>query len=246
MAPLAGPRVIRSAGTAGYPDPDRHQGPQTGYRQAPLGRFCDHAGCPGGSARDHLSSGPNSGGHCGSQAPAFCGSVRHGHLCDLSLVCRRPGSPQPDNRRRSLRLTFNQADVEKSQRRRRSCAEHHPGSNLRAAVEATVRSVKHPFPAGKLPVRGQFRVTCLVIASALMTNVRRIQRYLMSTRPKPSPRQQKRQELRHRLGPALATHFSTALRARLSDALMTMTTYKPRFSLLQCPLFSGESTRESG
>ena len=25
-------------------------------------------------------------------SPAFCGSVRHGHLCDLSLVCRRPVS----------------------------------------------------------------------------------------------------------------------------------------------------------
>ena len=157
--------------------------------------------------------------------------------CPLYAAGRCP--PQPDNRRRSLRLTFNQADVEKSQRHRRSCAEHHPGSNLRAAVEATVRSVKHPFPAGKLPVRGQFRVTCLVIASALMTNVRRIQRYLMSTRPKPSPRQQKRQELRHRLGPALATHFSTALRARLSDAFMTMTTYKPRFSYYSAPFFQG-------
>jgi len=44
-------------------------------------------------------------------------------------------------------------------------------------VEATVRQVKHPFPAGKLPVRGQFRVTCMVIGSAIMSNIRRIQRY---------------------------------------------------------------------
>ena len=41
-----------------------------------------------------------------------------------------------------------------------------------------MRSVKHPFPAGKLPVRGQFRVTCMAIASAATANVRRIQRYL--------------------------------------------------------------------
>jgi hypothetical protein len=47
-------------------------------------------------------------------------------------------------------------------------------------VEATVRSVKHPFPAGKLPVRGQFRVTCLTIASAAIANVRRIQRYRLA------------------------------------------------------------------
>ena len=49
---------------------------------------------------------------------------------------------------------------------------------MRAAVEATVRQVKHPFPASKLPVRGLFRVTCMVIGSAMITNVRRIQRYL--------------------------------------------------------------------
>jgi hypothetical protein len=44
-------------------------------------------------------------------------------------------------------------------------------------VEATVRQVKHPFPASKLPVRGQFRVTCMVIGSAVMSNIKRIQRY---------------------------------------------------------------------
>mgnify|MGYP007056088030 CR=1 FL=1 len=49
---------------------------------------------------------------------------------------------------------------------------------MRAAVEATVRSVKHPFPAGKLPVRGQFRVACMMIGSAAVRNARRIQRYL--------------------------------------------------------------------
>ncbi|MDO9546165.1 MAG: hypothetical protein Q7J07_05390, partial [Pelolinea sp.] len=52
------------------------------------------------------------------------------------------------------------------------------GRNLRAAVEATVRQVKHPFPASKLPVRGRFRVSCMLIGSAMITNVRRIQRYL--------------------------------------------------------------------
>ena len=49
---------------------------------------------------------------------------------------------------------------------------------MRAAVEATVRQVKNPFPASKLPVRGRFRVTCMIIGSALVSNVRRIQRYL--------------------------------------------------------------------
>lgn len=49
---------------------------------------------------------------------------------------------------------------------------------MRAAIEATVRSVKHPFSAGKLPVRGKFRVACLLIGSAAIANIRRIQRYL--------------------------------------------------------------------
>jgi hypothetical protein len=77
-----------------------------------------------------------------------------------------------------LHLRFNQQQVNMSQRRRRSLTHQEEGRNLRAAVEATVRQVKHPFPASKLPVRGRFRVTCMVIGSALVSNVRRIQRYL--------------------------------------------------------------------
>ena len=91
--------------------------------------------------------------------------------------------PQPDNRRRSLRLTFTQAEVEKAQRHRRSRSEYHPSCNLRAAVESTVRSLKHAFPASKLPVRGLFRMTSLVVAAAAITNVRRIQRHRDKTRP---------------------------------------------------------------
>jgi hypothetical protein len=51
------------------------------------------------------------------------------------------------------------------------------GKNHRAAIEGTIREVKHPFPAGKLPVRGLFRMTCLMVGSAAMTNVRRIHHY---------------------------------------------------------------------
>lgn len=99
--------------------------------------------------------------------------------CPLYAAERCP--PRPDNRRRSLRLTFDQAEVEKAQRHRRSRAAQE-GRNLRAAVEATVRSLKHPFPAAKLPVRGLFRVTCLIVGSAAMTNVRRLQRWRQKQR----------------------------------------------------------------
>ena len=82
--------------------------------------------------------------------------------------------------KRDLRfhLRFDQKQINISQRRQRSLIRQEEGRNLRAAVEATVRQVKHPFPAGKLPVRGQFRVSCMVIGSAMVSNVRRIQRYL--------------------------------------------------------------------
>jgi len=64
-----------------------------------------------------------------------------------------------------------------SQRRHRSMIHKTEARNLRAAVEATVRQVKHPFPASKLPVRGIFRIGCMIIGSALMRNIRRIQRF---------------------------------------------------------------------
>jgi hypothetical protein len=50
--------------------------------------------------------------------------------------------------------------------------------NLRAAVEVTVWQVKPPFPGSKLPVRGCFRVSCMMVGSAIMTYVRHISRYL--------------------------------------------------------------------
>ena len=143
--------------------------------------------------------------------------------CPLYTTGRCP--PQPDNRRRSLRLTFSQAEVEKSQRHRRSRAEHHPGSNLRAAVEATVRSLKHPFPDSKLPVRGLFRMTCLIVASAAMTNVRRIQRYRTKTRPVSPERQEDRRGRQRRRESAPTADFSGAWVAVLRLVFQPLTTY---------------------
>jgi hypothetical protein len=140
--------------------------------------------------------------------------------CPLYTTGRCP--PQPDNRRRNLRLTFNQAEVEKSQRHRRSRAAHQPGSNLRAAVESTVRSLKHPFPASKLPVRGLFRMTCLIVASAAMTNVRRIQRYRLRTRPTAPERWENRQGLQRSHAPTLAAHLSHASVAAVRLALLPL------------------------
>jgi len=75
-------------------------------------------------------------------------------------------------------LRFSQQEVDLALRRQRSAEARASGQNLRSAVEATVRSVKHPFGNGKVPVRGQPRVSMVVLASAAMSNLRRIHRFL--------------------------------------------------------------------
>ena len=104
--------------------------------------------------------------------PAICAT------CPFQLEGRCPTKPQ----KRDLRylLSFTSQEVVAAKRRREYLEHKGDGHNLRSAVEATVRSVKHAFPAGKLPVRGQFRVTCMMIASAAAANIRRIQRYLVA------------------------------------------------------------------
>ena len=75
-------------------------------------------------------------------------------------------------------LRFSQQEVDLALRRQRSAEARASEQNLRSAVEATVRSVKHPFGNGKVPVRGQPRVSMVVLASAAMSNLRRIHRFL--------------------------------------------------------------------
>jgi len=87
---------------------------------------------------------------------------------------------QPGRRDQRHHLHFTQAAARAAERRRISEEHEREGRQLRPAVEASVRSIKHPFPAGKLPVRGRFRMACMMISSAAMTNVRRIQRFTSS------------------------------------------------------------------
>jgi hypothetical protein len=61
--------------------------------------------------------------------------------------------------------------------------------NLRVAIEATIAALKRPFNDDQVPVRGQFRLSLLMIGSAAMVNIRRIQRYLAAKQHpgKPEP-----------------------------------------------------------
>ena len=128
----------------------------------------------------------------GQHVPAHSTSQKKGFVThfkqDICSTCpffeKGQCPAQPGKRDKRHHLRFTQAQAQTSQRRRRSQAYKKVAGNLRSAVEATVRSVKHPFPAAKLPVRGLFRVACMVIGSAAITNVRRIERYLKAKNQK--------------------------------------------------------------
>jgi hypothetical protein len=114
--------------------------------------------------------------HTSSQQKAYVAHFED----EVCLACPLLPKCPVQRGKRDLRfhLRFDQKQINMSERRQRSLIHQEEGRNLRAAVEATVRQIKHPFPSSKLPVRGKFRVTCMVIGSAMTTNVHRIQRYL--------------------------------------------------------------------
>jgi len=100
--------------------------------------------------------------------PEFCQACPDRHRCPT----------HPRKRDPYRRLLFSQKDVLVAIRRRAFEDHKETGRNLRAAVEATIKLVKKPLSGGNLPVRGLFRVSNMITASAAMVNVRRIRRYL--------------------------------------------------------------------
>ena len=95
--------------------------------------------------------------------------------CPFAEGC--PARPMKRRATRSLKVSLRQIQV--ALLRQRAARTRGKGNNWRAAIESTVRSITHPFggQSGKLPVRGQIRVTHVLICSALMVNVRRIWRH---------------------------------------------------------------------
>lgn len=84
-------------------------------------------------------------------------------------------------------LSFDEHDAEIARRRRRIAQDKRSGSNLRVAIESTIASLKQPFCYVQLPVRGLFRVACMLLGAAAMANVRRIQRYLVAKKVEDEP-----------------------------------------------------------
>lgn len=74
-------------------------------------------------------------------------------------------------------ISFTLKELRSAKRRKAYLAHTKDEKNLRAASEATMRSAKHPFPGGKLPVREKFRITSMMISSAIHINMRRIWKY---------------------------------------------------------------------
>jgi len=161
--------LIQTAIRGAQPDPNKFSLSDFGIQQDEKGDP-NQITCPQGQTVPVLS-----GRTTGWQA-RFDASLCSACPFQLDGRCRI----QPQKRDPRYRLTFTTHGMHAARRRKDFQSQRSDSHNLRSAVEASVRSVKHPFPAGKLPVRGQFRMTCMAIASAATTNVRRIQRYLMA------------------------------------------------------------------
>jgi hypothetical protein len=86
--------------------------------------------------------------------------------CRVKLMKRSP----------VCQLEFTLAELLWARRRQRHRHLRSLPNDIRAAIEATVRAVKHPS-RGQLPVRGLHRVADMVIGSAAIANIRSILRF---------------------------------------------------------------------
>jgi hypothetical protein len=128
--------------------------------------------CPQGQVAE-VQQGNQKRGFVARFDPATCSN------CPLGQSGLCPAKPVRKNPIRHLYFTKQEAQVAK--RRKRVQAVKQGKHNPRAGIEATCRAVKCRFPKGKFPVRGLFRMTCMLIGSAALNNVRQINRYLLAT-----------------------------------------------------------------
>lgn len=131
----------------------------------------------------------------GQAAPVEISNKKKGYIARFAIpVCNscpfRQAGLCPTllrKRKQFYCLNFLPWKITVTMRRQRNSELQKSKQNPRAAIEATVRAVKLPFPKGKLPVRGRFRMFYMMIGSAAINNVRQIQRYLLTRVKKLSP-----------------------------------------------------------
>ncbi|MBU1877714.1 MAG: hypothetical protein KJ734_02075, partial [Chloroflexi bacterium] len=86
-------------------------------------------------------------------------------------------------------LYLQERQITVAENRQRVAQQRLGDKHLRPAVEATVRSVKHPFAGGQAPVRGLIRMGLMLTASSAMTNIRRLWRYEQAQETHPATAQ---------------------------------------------------------
>jgi hypothetical protein len=124
----------------------------------------------------------------GQIAPVEVGSQKKGYVARFAIpICEtcpfhqaRLCPTRYRKRKQFYGLYFLTGKMRLTMRRQRNQILQQSKHNPRAAVEATIRAVKLPFPRGKLPVRGRFRMFSMMIGSAAINNVRQIHRYWVS------------------------------------------------------------------
>ncbi|GIV82539.1 MAG: hypothetical protein KatS3mg051_1893 [Anaerolineae bacterium] len=154
-------RHVQTALRGGKPDPDGLSLVDFHFETGPEGEPVA-ATCPAGQ-RFGMESGRVAGRFIGRPDADICQACP---LWDRCPVRPRSGRVTPA-------LYLSQRDV-RVVRKRQAIAAMAGAGNPRAAVEATIRAVKHPLDRGRLRVRGLFRVACQMIGSAMMVNLRRI------------------------------------------------------------------------
>lgn len=123
----------------------------------------------------------------GQQVPVRQGNQHKGFVAEFSPpICQncpfqfeKKCPAQAGRRNPNFFLYFLLSEAHLARRRNRNAEHRRLKQNLRAAVEATIRAVKHPFSRSKLPVRGKFRMFYVMIGSAAINNLRQIQRHLL-------------------------------------------------------------------
>jgi hypothetical protein len=159
---------IQTAMRGGAPDPDRlHLSDftvTTGADSKPLSIIC-----PNGAETEVRP---------GRRPERYVARFRHQSCDSCPFADKCPTQPHKRKRRGRV-LYFSQQNLRTAERRQALAQHHATAKQLRPAVEATVRSIKHPFRQGKLPVRGKPRVSMLIVGSAAMCNVRRLWRCIV-------------------------------------------------------------------
>jgi hypothetical protein len=126
--------------------------------------------CPGGQSGELRESKKAADRYTAGFSADACQACPFVDQCPAKRLKKRP----------IFVLRFTATDLRVAATRKQVAETGKEITNKRASIESTVRSVIHPFGGHlcKLPVRGQHRITTMVVLSAMMVNIRRITGYL--------------------------------------------------------------------